>query len=425
MIKNLIRTSRNKFSTLKANLRDKDVINPHIQMYRLSTDNTPNKLYTILHQISHLDVNITNIESNYALGNPSRIDIDIFIDPNNNEINETQLKTLLMSENAAITTLEEQVLPNFPISLNDLDDMEAEIQILEDGFNQDHPQYTDQDYRRRRDEIANMSKGVKFRDSIPRIAYTDQETQLWSFLFTTLKPKLYEHGCEAYTRNLRLLEDDGVFTADAVPQLEDIDKYLKSKTNWRIKPVNGILSQRQYLNCLAFRTFCSTQYIRNPSQPFYTPEPDIMHEFLGHIPNFCDPVFCDISQKIGIMSLGASDRLIKLIGSVYWYTVEFGLCKENGKMKFYGGGIASSVKEIEHCVTTDKLRKLDLSKEYPDTQLIAQDIQPFYYYIERFEECLEQLNAFESQIKKPFKYRFDEKVETLFIDRRIRVLDGV
>ena len=150
--------------------------------------------------------------------------------------------------------------------------------------------------------------------------------------------------------------------------------------------MSGILSQREYLNCLAFRTFCSTQYLRHEKEPFYTPEPDIFHEFLGHIPMFLDPTFCDISQTLGILSLGASDRMVSLIGNVYWFTVEFGVCKENDEIKFYGGGIASSIAEIENMKKCKNLKKLDLNKEYPSEDPRVNDKQLFFYYIEKFKD---------------------------------------
>jgi phenylalanine-4-hydroxylase len=74
-----------------------------------------------------------------------------------------------------------------------------------------------------------------------------------------------------------------------------------------MKPISGILTQREYLNCLAFRIFPSTQYIRHSLNPFYTPEPDILHEYMGHAVMFANPLICDISQKMGLLSLGASD----------------------------------------------------------------------------------------------------------------------
>ena len=117
------------------------------------------------------------------------------------------------------------------------------------------------------------------------------------------------------------------FSVKNIPQLDDISNYLREKTGWWLKPVGGLLTQREFLNGLAFKVFHSTQYIRHKSAPLYTPEPDIVHELMGHAPMFADIDFAELSQEIGLASLGASDADIAKLGTVYWYTVEFGLCR--------------------------------------------------------------------------------------------------
>lgn len=85
----------------------------------------------------------------------------------------------------------------------------------------------------------------------------------------------------------------------------------------------------------------------------YTPEPDIIHELLGHAPMFAHPDFSAFSQEIGLASLGASEVELKRLAAIYWFTIEFGMCREDGKNKAYGAGILSSLGELEYC-TTDK-----------------------------------------------------------------------
>ena len=112
------------------------------------------------------------------------------------------------------------------------------------------------------------------------------------------------------------------------------------------------MTQREFLNGLAFKIFHSTQYIRHHATPEYTPEPDIIHELVGHAPMFAHKDFADFSQEIGLASLGASEVELKRLAAIYWFTIEFGMCLDSsGQKKAYGAGIMSSFGELEYCVT--------------------------------------------------------------------------
>lgn len=110
------------------------------------------------------------------------------------------------------------------------------------------------------------------------------------------------------------------------------------------------MTAREFLNGLAFKVFFSTQYIRHHSRPEYTPEPDIVHELVGHAPMFAQPDFAAFSQEIGLASLGANEYELKRLAALYWFTIEFGMCLDGqGKRKAYGAGIMSSFGELEYC----------------------------------------------------------------------------
>ena len=416
MQKYLSKSLKKTFSICRAK-KEENIINPSIKMIRILTENNPGKLFQILKKLKKFEIDASNLESDYLSDKNNCVIFDIFY-KSQNPISLKDIQKALKSENCQIQTLPPTKVPDFPIKIQDLD-KEIKLLELEENLNQDHPGYKDREYRERRDFIAENAGNYKMLHPIPRIKYTEKENEQWKILFTKLKPMIYDHACKEFVENFKLLEKERLYLADKIPQLEDISNYTISKNNWRIKPVNGILSQRQYLNFLAFRTFSSTQYLRHFSKPFFTPEPDIFHEFLGHIPMFCDSTFCNISQKLGIMSLGASDQLVKLIGSVYWFTVEFGMCFEEGERKFYGAGIASSVKEMKNFLKCEDIRKLDIEKSYPPTEYVVQDVQPFYYYIEEFEEYFVQLERMAEKYKKPFKYCFDKNSEFLYIDRKL------
>lgn len=314
----------------------------------------------------------------------------------------------------------------FAMSEEDMNKLGSVVQRPADGLNLDHPGFKDELYKQRRDVFYKSTIGYKMKNPIPTVPYTEEETKLWKYIYEKVRPLHRKHAHRSFNRAIERLEKEGIFSPDRVPQMEELSSWLKSVSNWRLKPVDGILSNREFYNSLALRTFCSTMYLRHPSRPEYTPEPDIMHEYLGHVPNFADPLICDISQKLGMLSLGATDEQIAMIGAIYWFTIEFGLCKEGDTYKFYGAGPGGSSKEILHIEKMvkdhrDKIYKLDLINNPVPVKFVVQDVQPFYYAAESFEDFLKNLNEFGESFKKPFNLIYDWKTNSYQPDRAIQM----
>lgn len=201
------------------------------------------------------------------------------------------------------------------------------------------------------------------------------------------------------------------------------------RTGFRIRPVPGLLASRDFLAGLAFRVFFATQYIRHHSRPLYTPEPDVCHEFLGHVPMFADPAFAELSQEIGLASLGASDAEIERLARCYWFSVEFGLVREQGELRAYGAGLLSSFGELEYACSPDRpaggvearpeLRPW-LPADAAEQDFPITEYQPVYFVAESLADASERMRAHCERLPRPFYARYVPMTQQIWVDRAIR-----
>ncbi|KAG8249060.1 Tryptophan 5-hydroxylase 1 [Homalodisca vitripennis] len=238
--------------------------------------------------------------------------------------------------------------------------------------------------------------------------------------------KLYkQHACREYLENWPELVKYCGYREDNIPQLQDLNLFLKRKTGFQLRPVAGYLSPRDFLAGLAFRVFHCTQYIRHSSDPYYTPEPDCCHELLGHMPLLANPSFAQFSQELGLTSLGASDGDVEKLATLYFFTVEFGLCKQDGQLRVYGAGLLSSVAELKHAVAaSDKIKRFDPEVTVHEECIITA-FQNHYYYTDSFQEATEKMRAFANTIQRPFGVRYNpytQSVEVLTNAQKIAAI---
>lgn len=365
-------------------------------------------------------VNLVHIESR-----PSKIEkgrYEFYVDCKANSSAElTQLMEELKNKCTYLHILSGDVqntdnsesVPWFPRKIRDLDQFANRILSYGHELDSDHPGFTDQVYRQRRKMFADIAFNYKHGTKIPEVKYRDEEIKTWGIVFNKLTSLYPTHACEEFNNIFNLLRANCGYSPDNIPQLEVVSQFLKDCTGFSLRPVAGLLSPRDFLAGLAFRVFHSTQYIRHGSCPEYTPEPDCCHELLGHVPLFADHDFADFSQEIGLASLGASDEFIKKLSTCYWFTVEFGLCRQKGEVKAFGAGLLSSFGELKYCLTDEpEVRAFDPEKtalqEYPITSF-----QPIYYIADSFKDAKDKMSAFTLTIPKPFAIKYNPYTQSI------------
>ncbi len=253
----------------------------------------------------------------------------------------------------------------------------------------DHPGFTDPEYRARRAAIAAVGGAHRPGQPIPDVEYTPEEDEVWRVVSSELAAKHRRYACAEYLRGTAALE----LPAERVPQLREVDERVHALTGWHIQPVPGLVPTREFYGSLAERRFLSTQYIRHHSVPYYTPEPDIVHEIVGHANMLGSPVFADLYQRAGRASLrAASDEALDRFSRVFWFTLEFGVVHEADELRAYGAGLLSSYGEIE--VFTDaEIRPWDLDA----MATLDYDItvyQPVLFAAASFEAMVVELGSF-------------------------------
>src|SRR5690242_13037299 len=159
----------------------------------------------------------------------------------------------------------------------------------------DHPGFRDQEYRARRNQIAQLAMSYRPGDEIPNAPYTREEHEVWRTIWRALQPAHQEHACAEYLAALKLLS----FAPDRIPQLREVNQKVQAVSGFRLEPVAGLVQPRVFLENLANGVFLCTQYIRHHSTPHYTPEPDVVHEIVGHGVTLANERLAELNRQFG------------------------------------------------------------------------------------------------------------------------------
>jgi phenylalanine-4-hydroxylase len=234
-------------------------------------------------------------------------------------------------------------------------DGSGEVEVV---LGPDHPGFHDLDYRQRRNELASLSLDWKPGDPVPQADYTDVEHHVWQVIVRELEPLHHRYACQSFLDAKEELD----LPADHVPQLADVTRRLVPLTGFRYHPVAGLAPLRAFYGSFADSAFYSTQYLRHPSQPLYTPEPDIVHEVVGHAHQLACPDLAAVYRLVGEAVVRTqSDEALRLLSRIFWFSMEFGVVMEDGEPRAYGAGILSSCGETAAFRSGD-IRTLDLAQ---------------------------------------------------------------
>jgi phenylalanine-4-hydroxylase len=260
---------------------------------------------------------------------------------------------------------------------------------VEVHLGQDHPGFNDPVYRERRNDIATAAMAWAPGQPVPRVAYTDVENEIWRTVSRELHVKHEKYACREYLEAKAALG----LPEDRVPQLDEVTERLEPLTGFVYHPAAGLVPLREFYGSLGDRVFHSTQYTRHPSEPLYTPEPDVIHEVIGHGNMLASPRFAAIKQAAGQAAQRAqTDEALQVIADVFWFTLEFGVMREDGELRAYGAGILSSYGEIE------EFRHMEIRPiDFAEMATIDYDItkyQPVLYCAESMDHLEEAVGGF-------------------------------
>jgi len=255
-----------------------------------------------------------------------------------------------------------------------------------------HEANTTDDQLTRRNLIASQATGSAAEPAT--IHYTEQEHRLWQIISNRLLSLWATHASgEVLMASARLS-----LPTDRVPQLTEVTKNLSRSSGFEFRAVPGLVDKQDFFGALAKRRFLSTQFLRDPKTPFYTEEPDIVHEVLGHATLLADPRMAELHQLAGAALIRVrTERARQFIADVWWFSGEFGVIIQNGEPKALGAGLLSSVGEITQFADSAEIRPLDIT-QMGLTNYRIDEFQKILFRGDSIEHLLDLVGGFFSKV---------------------------
>jgi len=253
--------------------------------------------------------------------------------------------------------------------------MVATLDVAEFELEADHPGLGDTAYIARRKFLFDLTRKHRLEHlGPPWIEYTNEETRIWREVSPRLDELHQKYASEIYLEAKR----DLAITSDSIPQLRTISQRLERETQMHLVPAEGALPYRTFYESIAERGFPVTQFLRHGSHPEFTPEPDMIHDCLGHVPPLMNRDYAELLTLIGkaAASTPHGDQVLAL-KRFSWFSIEFGLIEEHGEVKVFGAGIQSSFGEIPHSLFSKDATR----RPFVTNEVIEQDYDPSHMQV--------------------------------------------
>jgi len=219
--------------------------------------------------------------------------------------------------------------------------------------------------------------------------FTEDEHRVWDLLFARQQEMLAGRAVHAFGEGLDVLS----LSRPGIPELGELNARLSERTGWEVVSVPGLIPDDIFFQHLSRRRFPAGNFIRSRRQLDYLEEPDVFHDVFGHVPLLANPAVADFMQHLGQLGLEAIEHdAPHRLARIYWYTVEFGLARENGALRIYGAGIVSSFGESHFSLESPEPKRpsFDL-KRVLRTRYRTDAFQQAYFVIDSFESLLDEL----------------------------------
>ena len=242
--------------------------------------------------------------------------------------------------------------------------------------------------------------------------YSPINHEAWRRLYLRLHPQWEKYANDRFLQGI----DSLCLNPDAIPRIEEVNRFLNPLTGFRATPVSGYVPSFVFFDCLRRREFPTTVSIRRLDQLDYLPEPDIFHDIAGHVPMHTDRAFAETLVRFGecahtaveIVS-GINDKqeqsrvltsMIKAMARFFWFTVEFGLMRGRDGLKAYGSGLLSSYGELSHAIESPEVQRHPIQLEWAINQgFEINHYQPLLFVVDSFEHLYSLVDRLEKWMR--------------------------